>query len=144
MKAEGPVINFHFQKPCTLRERQRLKEFIRGIFKSYRRKVNSLDIIFCSDKYVLGINREYLKHDYFTDIITFNLSDPGAPISGEIYISVDRVKENARTVGVSFTNELRRVIFHGVLHLCGLDDSTPAQKERMRKQENKHLQAYTR
>ena len=142
MKAEGPVINFHFQKPCTLRDRQRLKEFICRIFKSYRRNVNSLDIIFCSDKYLLGINREYLQHDYFTDIVTFDLAEKGSAAIGEMYISVDRVKDNARAEGTSFTNELHRVIFHGVLHLCGLKDKRTKDRELMRKAEDRLLAKY--
>ena len=142
MKAEGPVINFHFQKPCSLREGQRLKEFIRRIFKSYRRKVQSLDIIFCSDQYLLEINREYLQHDYFTDIVTFDLAERGAAAIGEMYISVDRVKENAGTEGTSFSDELHRVVFHGVLHLCGLGDKKKADQQKMRKAEDSSLARY--
>ena len=142
MKAEGPVINFHFQMPCTLRERQRLRDFIVGIFKSYKRRVSSLDIIFCSDQYLLGINREYLNHDYFTDIVTFDLADNGAPAIGEMYMSVDRIKDNARTEEASFANELHRVIFHGVLHLCGFGDKKSGEKERMRRAEDRLLKKY--
>ena len=142
MKAEGPVINFHFKKPCTLRDRQRLKEFIRGIFKSYSRKVDSLDIIFCSDKYLLGINREYLEHDYFTDIVTFDLAERRSPAIGEMYISVDRVKDNAKDEAASFAAELHRVVFHGVLHLCRLRDKTEADQQRMRKAEDRLLRKY--
>ena len=142
MKTTGLGIGFHFEKPCALRDRQRLKEFIGTIFKRYRVRVESLSIIFCSDKYLLGINREYLQHDFFTDIITFNLADADQFITGEIYISVDRVKENARTEKTSFTHELHRVIFHGILHLCGFDDKTSTLKKRMTQVENKLLTQY--
>ena len=142
MKAKGPVINFHFQKPCTLKERQRLKSFIVSVFKKYKIEAGSLEVIFCSDEFLLDINREYLQHDFFTDIITFDLASPGTPTAGEIYISVDRIRENARSLGVSFNNELHRVIFHGVLHLCGLRDKSASDKQEMRKAEDRLLSRY--
>ena len=92
---------------------------------------------FCSDAYLLDINRTYLQHDYYTDIITFDLEG-----AAEIYISVDRVKENAQAEGVSFKQELHRIIFHGVLHLCGFSDKTASAKIEMTRQENKLLAHY--
>lgn len=142
MKGSSAVISFHFQKECALRDRRRLKSFIERIFKSYSTKVESLSIVFCSDDYLLDINREYLDHDYYTDIITFDLSEPGADVIGEIYISIDRVRDNAQTEGASVTNELHRVIFHGVLHLCGLGDKNAKQKQEMRMTEDKWLGKY--
>lgn len=142
MKGERPVINFHFQKACTLSDRRRLKEFIPGIFKSHRTRFSSLEVIFCADEFLLDMNREYLQHDYFTDIITFDLSVPGSGVIGEIYISVDRVRDNAKTEGTTFTNELHRVIFHGVLHLCGLGDKGKEEQLEMRRAENKWLRRY--
>ena len=144
MKAQGPVINFHFQKVCTLKERIRLKVFIVAVLKRYKIKADSINVIFCSDEYLLEINRQYLQHDYFTDIITFDLAAKGTAVNGEIYISIDRVKENARTLGVSFNNELHRVIFHGVLHLCGLKDNRESDKKVMRREEDKLLSRYFR
>ena len=142
MKGKSPVINFHFQKTCTLKDRRRLKEFIPGIFKAYKTGLSSLDVIFCSDEFLLDMNKEYLQHDYFTDIITFDLSEPGSAVTGEIYISVDRVKDNAKTEGSTFSNELHRVIFHGVLHLCGLGDKKKEEQMKMRKAEDRWLNKY--
>ena len=120
----------------------RLKVFIAAALKRYKIKADSLNVIFCSDEYLLDINRRYLQHDYFTDIITFDLAAKGGAVNGEIYISIDRVKENARSVGVSFNNELHRVIFHGVLHLCGLKDKKESDKKVMRREEDKLLSRY--
>ncbi len=142
MKRLKPVISFHFQAVCTLRNRLRLRSKIISVFKEYDLPALSVNIIFCDDDFLLEINKAYLKHDYYTDIITFNLAEPNAPIQGEIYISVDRIKDNAADSGVSFENELHRVIFHGVLHLCGLDDSTPRNKAEMTGLENKLLNQY--
>jgi probable rRNA maturation factor len=142
MKASAPVINFHFQQRCTLANRNWLRETIISIFKRHKTKFASLNLVFCSDEFLLDINRTYLNHDYYTDIITFNLSEPGVPVEGEIYISIDRVKENASTEQVSFTHELHRIIFHGVLHLCGFSDKNPTDKAEITKQENKLLTQY--
>jgi probable rRNA maturation factor len=101
-----------------------------------------LNYIFCTDEYLLQVNRDFLQHDYYTDIITFDLSDTSKRVSGEIYISVDRVKDNALTQGVSFTEELHRVIFHGALHLCGYKDKKPAEVKAMRSAEDKYLELY--
>ena len=98
--------------------------------------------MFCSDEYLLRINRDYLQHDYYTDIITFDLSEPGGPVQGEIYISVDRVRDNAKELAVSIQKELHRVIFHGVLHLCGYTDKTKQDQARMRALEEKYLDLY--
>lgn len=99
-----------------------------------RQQINFLSYIFCSDEHLLEMNRTHLDHDYYTDIITFDLSD-SEPIEGEIYISVDRVKENASTYGVSFEEELCRVMCHGLLHLMGYDDHSDADKQEMRAKE---------
>lgn len=105
-------------------------------------RLESLNIVFCSDDYLLDINRRHLKHDYYTDIITFNLSGESDPVEGEIYISVDRVRDNAIQSGQSFTNELHRVIFHGVLHLCGFRDKSARDKAEMTRQEDAALSRY--
>jgi probable rRNA maturation factor len=102
----------------TLQNRDLLKKFIERIFRSHKTSLASLNYIFCTDKRVLEVNREFLSHDYYTDIITFNMSDPGEPIQGEVYISTDRVRDNAGLMGVSIKDEIHRVIFHGALHLC--------------------------
>src|ERR1700712_772444 len=102
--------------------RTRLKAFITGLVRREKYPLASITYIFCSDAFLLGMNNDFLQHDYYTDIITFGLSDKGAPIEAEIYISIDRVKDNAANIGVSYREELLRVIFHGVLHLCGYKD----------------------
>lgn len=104
--------------------------------------MNSLTYIFCSDKYLLEVNRTYLKHDYYTDIISFDLSGETKSVDGEIYISVDRVVENARKIGVSIKTEIHRVIFHGALHLCGYSDKTKYEKIGMRNKEEEYLDKY--
>lgn len=101
-------------------------------------KPGEISFIFCSDKYLLKINKAYLKHNYFTDIITFDYSE-NKLISGDIFISVDRVLANAKTYNVSFNNELLRVMIHGVLHLCGYKDKSPANARQMRLKEDYYL-----
>ena len=104
--------------------------------------LESLSIVFCSDEYLLHINKEYLKHDYYTDIITFDYSVTPRTIVGEMYISVTRVKDNAKSFGTTFQRELYRVIFHGLLHLCGYKDKTPASSNEMRRKEEHYLGLY--
>jgi len=138
-----PVVRFHFlQGPTSLSQRGHLKSFISTLFKKEGKKLDEISYIFCSDDYLLEINRQYLKHDYYTDIITFGLSEPGQPINAEIYISVDRVKDNAREFKTSFKRELHRVIFHGALHLCGYKDKKKEDQQVMRKMEDKYLTQY--
>ena len=101
----------------------------------YGKEVGEINYIFCDDIRILEINREFLRHDYFTDVITFDYTEENL-ISGDIYISVDTVKSNAQEYGVSFSQELHRVIIHGVLHLCGFDDKTPEEQQEMRRKED--------
>jgi len=126
----------------TLRERKRLKFFISTIFINEGKKLSSINYIFCSDDYLLNINRQFLQHDYYTDIVTFNLSASKAPIEGEVYISIDRVRENARLLNQKLTQELHRVIFHGALHLCGYKDKQKNEIVQMRKAEETYLRRY--
>lgn len=135
------VYFFFEKKGVRLDNRQKLKSFIEGLFKKEKKRLASINYIFCSDKRVLEINRAYLKHDYLTDIITFDLSE-GAETTAEVYISIDRVKENALNNKVSFKNELHRVIFHGALHLCGYMDKKREDIAKMRKKENQYLSLY--
>jgi len=139
-----PTIQFNFLEPLDLRDRNRLKRFLATLFKKEGKSLDELQYIFCSDNYLLEINRQYLNHDYYTDIITFDLSEKGQSINAEIYISVDRVRENAREFGSSLKQELHRVIFHGALHLCGYKDKTANQKKEMRQMEEKYLALWTR
>lgn len=136
-------INFYFlDRDPALKSRKHLKLFIQGIFKTEKKKLGSLSYIFCSDEHLLGINKEFLNHDFYTDVITFDLGSKGADIFGEVYLSVDMIKENAKKEGVSFNEELHRVIFHGALHLCGFKDKTKPSKRLMRLAENKYLSLY--
>lgn len=98
-------------------------------------EIHELNYIFCSDHYLLDINQKYLNHDYYTDIITFDNSDQHSVIEGDIFISVDRVQENATMFGTSFNEELYRVMVHGLLHLIGFDDKSESEKELMREKE---------
>ena len=127
----------------NLANRTQLKNYIQYVFKKEGEKLESLNYIFCTDKALLEINRQFLTHDFYTDIITFDLSDSDA-VRAEIYISVDRVKENAIHLGVSFKSELHRVIFHGVLHLCGYKDKSKKETMEMRSKEAFYLKKYAR
>ena len=126
----------------SLTKRNNLKRFIEKIFTREKRRLDSLNYIFCSDKTLLKINRDWLKHDFYTDIITFELSQQPESTIGEIYISMDRVRENAKIHGVSLKSELHRVIFHGALHLCGHSDKTKADSLKMRSLEEKYLHLF--
>jgi probable rRNA maturation factor len=136
-------IQFFFLEPISfLKDRNRLKSFLIKTAGTTR-KIKSLNIIFCSDEYLLSINRQFLDHDYYTDIITFDLSpSKKSPIEAELYISVDRVKDNASLVGDPYYKELHRVVFHGLLHLMGHGDKTKKDKETMRQLEDKLIGKY--
>jgi probable rRNA maturation factor len=141
MRKKIPV-RFHFLVPCTLQNRGGLKKFILSIFKKEKKALEELNIIFCDDEYVLGLNRQFLHHDFYTDILSFPLSGANEPLIAEIYISIDRVKENARFASTSFKEELHRVIFHGVLHFCGYKDKLEREIKRIRRMEDKYLGTY--
>jgi probable rRNA maturation factor len=140
----NPSIRFNFLESISLPDRIRLKRFLVTIFKKEKKSLAELQYVFCSDPYLLEINRQFLHHDFYTDIVTFNLAEKDQPTLGEIYISIDRVRDNARTFNTTITQELHRVIFHGALHLCGYKDKTAKQEQEMRQMEDKCLQLYTR
>ncbi len=129
-------------KNATLGNRLALKAFIEKALKKEGMTIESLQYIFCSDKFLLDINKSYLKHDYYTDIISFDLSEIKGKLIGEVYISIDRVKDNAKTHKTILNEELLRVMFHGALHFCGYKDKKPADAKEMRAQENKWLKSY--
>jgi len=116
---------------------QRLIQWILNTVEAEGHELNRLDIVFCSDEFLLEINRNHLDHDYYTDIITFPLNDN--PLIAEIYISIDRVQENAAGLNISFEDELHRVMIHGVLHLCGYDDHEEEDIRMIRKKEEFYL-----
>jgi probable rRNA maturation factor len=123
-------------------ERSKLKFFLLQLFRTERHKINKVTYNFCSDEYLGRLNEEHLKHISLTDIITFEYSSAQEPILAEIFISIDRVRENASLYNCSFLAELYRVIFHGALHLCGYGDKTKKQILRMRSKEKFYLNKY--
>ena len=127
---------------ATLKNRVALKSFIEKSVKKEGLSIESLNYVFCSDKYLLEINKQFLDHNYYTDIISFDLSEVPGQLIGEVYISVDRVKDNAKTHGATFSEELLRVIFHGALHFCGYKDKKPSDVKKMRQMEDLWLTAY--
>ncbi|MEJ7737756.1 MAG: rRNA maturation RNase YbeY [Chitinophagaceae bacterium] len=137
------VIQFHYQtRSFTFNHRLKLKSFLKHIFKKERKTLNSLIFVFCTDDYVLDMNNRFLSHDFFTDILTFDLSDSPKQVIAEIYISIDRVRENALYFKTSFRLELHRVVFHGVLHLCGYTDKTKEEKIQIKKKEEYYLRKH--
>lgn len=137
-------ITFHSEVPgFKVKNQTALKDWIKRTIASERLSSGDLSFIFCSDDYLHKINLQYLNHDTLTDIITFP-HDPAQTkvVSGDIFISTERVRENADKFKVDFENELRRVIIHGVLHLCGFKDKSPSEKKKMREMEDKYLSRY--
>lgn len=115
-----------------------VEEWIREVVKAEGYRLGQLTYIFCDDKRILEVNRQFINHDYFTDIITFDYT-AGKRISGDLYISLDTVKSNAELFATSYETELHRVIIHGVLHLCGINDKGPGEREIMERHENAAL-----
>jgi probable rRNA maturation factor len=138
-----PLSTIHFSNADTtvsLRDRNALKIVLGKLFQHEKKRLISLQYVFCSDQYLLRLNKDFLQHDHYTDILTFEMSAIAARgVEGEIYISIDRVRENARHWKVSLRHELTRVILHGALHLCGHQDSTPQQQQAMRLREEQYL-----
>ncbi len=136
------IVRFSFNKiQFPLRDRKRLKRFIKSVFESEGKKLASLLYIFSTDKYLLALNNKYLNHNYQTDILTFPITTVDS-IHAEIYISIERVRENSKLYNSTFKEELLRVIFHGALHLCGYKDKGQKQLDLMRKKENHYLKLY--
>lgn len=115
-----------------------LNQWILKVALSHKKTVGEIAYIFCSDEVILETNQHYLQHDFYTDIITFDYTE-GNKISGDIFIGMETVTSNAQEYEVPFNEELHRVIIHGILHLCGIDDQTPEQRENMEQEENKAL-----
>ena len=133
---------FKADSGVTLANRAALKSFIEKRVHKEGFTIDSLTYVFCSDKYLLKINKDFLAHNYYTDIISFDLSEVPGQLIGEVYISIDRVKDNAKTHGTSLKEELHRVIFHGALHFCGYKDKKPKDAKKMRQMEDAWLSAY--
>ncbi len=133
------MISFHTEDILfNLPEKLKLKQWLQAVAKEEQRKIGELNYVFCSDSYLLEINLEYLQHDTYTDIVTFDNSDNPKTIEGDIFISYDRVVENAAKFGTE-SSELQRVMVHGLLHLCGYKDKAKADKALMTEKENYYL-----
>ena len=135
------LINFYSENEFSLEKEEAHSEWIKAIIQSEARKVGEINYIFCDDNYLLEINKEYLNHDTFTDIISFDNS-VGKILNGDIFISTERVTDNAKEFDVSFDEELRRVMAHGILHFCGYSDKTEEEKKEMRRTEEEKMKMF--
>ena len=136
-------VHFYFEKVgLTLKERGKLKCFINSLIAKEKKNLNNLNYIFCNDNTLLEINRKYLNHNFYTDVISFDLSSSRKEILADIYISVDRIRENAKSFKITMEEELHRVMLHGLLHLCGYNDKTEVQRQLIRKKEDFYLNLY--
>ncbi|MFV8837238.1 rRNA maturation RNase YbeY [Salinimicrobium soli] len=135
------MINFYSENDFQLTEETAYSSWIKRVVASEERKLGEVNYIFCDDEYLLKINQQYLDHDTYTDIISFDNS-LGNILGGDIFISTQRVKENADEYKVPFEEELRRVMAHGVLHFCGYKDKTGEQKEQMRAKEDEKMKMF--
>ena len=123
-------------------EKRKTNAWIKTVAEKYDKKIGEIAYIFCDDAKILDVNKTYLQHDYFTDIITFDYCE-GVVLNGDIVISLDTVRTNAQEFGVTFENELHRILIHGILHLCGQEDKTPEARLEMTRKENEALQMIT-
>lgn len=135
------MISYYLDDACPAFpqfRRRMVSEWIKDVVAGYDKNVGYVSFIFCDDERILETNRQFLQHDYYTDVITFDYTE-GNMISGDIFISIDTVTSNAEEWGNTFMDELMRVMIHGVLHLCGQDDRTPEQRKTMTEKENNAL-----
>lgn len=129
-----------FSEECSfrLKDKLKIKRWIKQVIENYGYKLGEVSYVFCSDERILEVNKQYLSHDFYTDIITFDYVEKER-ISGDIFISIDRVEENAKDFNVTFQQELLRVIIHGVLHLLGFEDHSQEEQQIMRQKENEAI-----
>lgn len=139
MSKDNSILFFHEDTTFRLKDRTIVRAWLKKVAKKEGYSILGLNYIFCSDEYLLQINKDFLEHDYYTDIITFDQSEVKGKMEGDIFISIDRVKDNAKTEGTTFTEELHRVLAHGVLHLTGYKDKTPKDAKKMRAKEEEAL-----
>ncbi len=143
MVMQNRKVQFFYQKVrFSFLRRTALKLFVETLFRLEKKNLKNLNVIFCTDNALLAINREFLNHDYYTDIITFPLSTKGQAVEAELYISVDRVRENAKKQDIPFSTELHRVLLHGCLHLTGYNDKSSQQIKKIREREDHYLRLY--
>lgn len=135
----GSINFFNEDINFTLRQKIKLRNWIRSTIEHNQHKLEIINYIFTSDNYLLTINKEYLDHDTFTDVITFNQSNDPKLLEADIYISIERIKNNAKKFNLPISDELHRVMIHGVLHLLGFTDKEESEKAVMRKKENHYL-----
>jgi rRNA maturation RNase YbeY len=133
---------FSEKKSFSIPNKRKIRKLIKQLCLSEKKDLSLLNLIFCSDEYLLKINKKHLNHDYFTDVITFDFSENNKNIEGDIYISVDRVADNAKKYKETKDSELIRTVIHGTLHLIGYKDKTKKEKEIMTSKENKYLSLY--
>ena len=137
------LINFFSEKKTfEVSQKDKLRLLLKEVCKQENAQLSFINCVFCSDEYLLQINKKHLKHNFLTDIITFDFSEKKDQIEGDLYISVDRVKENAKKYGFTFKTETIRVVLHGLLHLIGYKDKSEKEKKRMRVLENKYVSLY--
>lgn len=135
------MILFHKETNFEIKHKTKYKSWIKTIILSFEKRVGEINYIFCNDEYLLEINQKYLQHDTYTDIITFDYSENNI-ISGDIFISIERVKENAGHYSKDFEEELHRVLAHGILHLCGIKDKSEQESKEMREKEDWALKLF--
>ena len=135
------MINFNYELSFQLDNEERYSQWIQDVIISERKELGEINYIFCDDEYLLNINKQYLDHDYYTDVISFDYTENDL-ISGDVFISIDRVRENAKDYNVEFEEELKRVIIHGVLHYCGYCDKSEAEEQLMRNKEEEKIRLF--
>ncbi len=130
---------FNADVSYVLRSKNGIRLWLSDVIKKEGFRIGELSIILCSDEYLFKMNVQYLKHKTYTDIITFDQSESKGEVSGELYLSIDRIKDNAKTLNINLVDELHRVVVHGTLHLCGYGDKDPKSKLKMTRKENFYL-----
>jgi probable rRNA maturation factor len=136
------IVFFNADLQLRVENKDEIRILIEELFKSEYTKFDKIRYVFCTDSYLLELNKKYLNHLTLTDVITFPLSEIGEPITAEIYISLERIKENAKKFKVQYQTELLRVMIHGALHLCGYADKKAFEKKEMRQKEDHYLKKY--
>ena len=143
-RIHSDMVNYFFEDTdFRFKGRRQNNAWLKAVAGLEKKKLGQINIIFCSDDYILQVNKKYLQHDYFTDIITFDYCE-GETLSGDLFISVDSVRENSVYYKTDFTEELDRVIVHGLLHLIGYDDHSEEEQKTMRSKENQYLQIHVK
>ena len=138
------MISYFVEKVKMPKFRKReVSAWIKTVAEKHGRKIGAISYLFCSDEHILEVNKEYLQHNYYTDIITFDYTE-GNRISGDIFISLETISSNAQKFGVTYEEELYRVMIHGILHLCGFRDKTPEERKVMEKCEDEALGSFSR